>query len=215
MSQKESFTDRVNQYRQQAESQRQSDLVTRQQQQQQESEIKRQEEVRKQQETQERVRKTKENFAGTGIVEAFQEIIDSQTLIFARYYIEEDSGKGFFCKKKNSNRIEKIIPAKLSFNINEISLLYSVDADWGGDFPTGFYHKKLTVTKKENDVYELNLPIGPLDDRKIPKRTIGCPEAIIDSLANFIVNKSPEHGPYESFENRALLEYSQKIDELQ
>lgn len=144
MSQERSFVDRINYFRQQAESQRQADLITRQQQQQQESDRQRQEEIRKQQEIQERVRKTKENFAGTGILEIFQEIIDNRILTFAK---TDTPGK--FSKRK-------IIPAKIGFYIDRVELFYGLSYYHDSDYGDSYIPHSICITKTEDSHYELD-----------------------------------------------------------
>ena len=208
MSQERSFIDRINQHKQQAENQRQADLVTRQQQQLQELERQKQEETKRQQEVRERVRKTKENFAETGILETFQEIIDKQILVFASF-TQTTWKKGFFREKQKDSNI--IIPAKIQFYFNKLELIHSVSHySSSSEFlgcPSGYEYHKISIEKKE-DGYELST--DDLNESPIK----GDFNTVTDEIAKLITTKDWYPGSFEYRDGQEnLINYSKTFDE--
>lgn len=136
---KENSNDKVNFYKKQAENQRQADIITRQQQQNQEKE------------TQERVRRTKENFARTGILETFQEIIDKRVLICGH---EEKKTKGFFGYKSES----VVQPAFIEYESEKIILNFNSGYHAGGDHNDGYYgYDNITIEKIDSTNYKFTV----------------------------------------------------------
>ena len=211
MPQERSFTDRVNQYKQQAESQRQADLVTRQQQQQQESEKQKQKEIRRQQEIQETIKRTKENFAGTGILEIFQEIIDTQTLLFAKFSMDIEKPKPH-SKKTVWTRTEVKIPAKIKYQNNTVTLLYNAKHESENDTnQTWVDHKEISVEKKEDGSFQLTIP---REDYTSPTTTTkGSSEDVIDDIAKYIISTEPyDWSRAICGGGKEVISYSQRID---
>jgi hypothetical protein len=211
---KESLQDRINFYKKETENQRQADLTSRQQQQEQEKEKQRQEEIKKRLEIQEIVSKTKENFAGTGILEAFQEIIDSRTLTFASTREEVEVKKGIFGRKWEYSY--NVIPAKIEYNLDQICLIYKLDEYSGDDYCAGGYSRKsIIVEKKEADNFQLTVYKEGYGYCS-PITSTGNSEKIIENIARFIANTEYHllHGmcPKYADGTKALIEYNRELD---
>jgi hypothetical protein len=205
---KTSITDRINYFQQQTENQRQVDLITHQQQQLQELERQKQEETKRQQEVRERIRKTKENFAGTGILETFQEIIDKQILVFASF-TQTTWEKGFFREKQKYSNI--IIPAKIQFYFNKLELIHSVSHySSSSEFlgcPSGYEYHKISIEKKE-DGYELSTD----DLNESPVK--GDFNTVTDEIAKLITTKHWYSGSFNYRDGQEdLINYSKTFDE--
>lgn len=208
---KENFNDKINFYKQQAENQKQADIITRQQQQNQEKEKEKLAKIKRQQETQERVRRTKENFAGTGILETFQYIIDNQILVFAEF-TESTWVNGFFGEKLIGSK--KIIPAKIGYNLDTVHLLYRVDYYSSNEDSGSFSCRRITVDKKEDNKYQLTVPTH----KHCPSKTIDNPEKIINEIAHSIAgmeiwDRYSSSGSEYADGQKKLIEYSKELDQ--
>jgi len=179
---KEIFSDRVGFYKQQNEPNGLDNIFSRKQNQRNEEEGK----------IIERVDKTKEIFKGTGILEAFQEIIDKRILLFAKVNEIRYEQTLFNSNKRVSN--EEKIPAKIGFHFNEINLIYNAKYHVGTEHESAHYRvEKIKVIKKGKDGFKLKFPPSYYNgltcntERIIKDRVISANE-VISNIANFIAN---------------------------
>jgi hypothetical protein len=191
MNVNESFSDRLNFYKQQNKSTRLADITTREQNQREENEKSRLEEITKRKNIIETVAKTKETFKGTRIVETFQEIVDKKILIFANIN-EIVFKRTLLVKNKRFDTLKKI-PAKIGFNLNEIYLMYNAEYILGGEYDPSYYtYERICVTKNKESKFNLTLP--SYEENELIKDKTMSSDEVINRIANFIAShKSHAH----------------------
>ncbi|MDD4026595.1 MAG: hypothetical protein PHO75_00210 [Candidatus Shapirobacteria bacterium] len=189
MNNKESIDNIIERKRQEIEFKKQTDIRQKEEKDLAEKERAKLLEIKRQQELTERIKKTRENFAGSGIIEAFEEIIDKKILILAKLEMHEVK-KGIFGGLRH-NFYEKVIPAKIQYSLNEVSLLYNY-----------YYQSHL---EKDNDESWMSINIEKIDNNNFNLKIfnerehrnesiIGNSEKTIDRIADYIARNKGE--PY-------------------
>lgn len=204
MSKFENFSQRLSYHQQQIESDKLRRKVITEQKWREDKDRQALEKIRAQNEAIERVNKTKEIFRGTGILESFQEIIDSRILTFAT--IGEDSYRRGWFGMKIRNGTQEIIPAKIRYQLNQVDLRYNAWIAGGSDYEPEYYTcKTISVARNEDSSFKLTLP--EYDLSKYEKLTS---EETIDRIAEFIASGKAESN-YENnfhvFGKKALMNY--------
>ena len=182
MSKFENFSQRISHHQQQIESEnlRQSAIEKQKWRELKEKQV--QEMIQAQKEADERVKKNKEIFGGTGIIECFQEIIDNKILIFAT--IGKDWYKKNFLGIRVRGGTQEIIPAKIDYQLNQVDLKYNARYKVGGEYePACFTCNTISVIKNVDSSFNLRLPGCPLGLYDYEKLTS---EESIDQIAQYI-----------------------------
>lgn len=156
---KESFSQRINIQKEKIELDRQIDIIKRNTEKQKEAQRNHEIEIENEIARNERMIKTKENFRGTGIIEAFEEIRDNKILIGAKFTKTTQVKKLF--KSEYVDSFVSLIPAKIKFDIEEVSLRFNFWYSSGGDYedPKCCY-QSITVKKIDSNNFKLSASTG-------------------------------------------------------
>jgi len=105
--------------------------------------------IQQQKETREKVIKTKEIFKDTGILETFQKIIDTKTVLFS--------------KEPNFTNLPeeqlKVIPAKIGYDLDKVSLFFAAYYSKKGR-EKKYHLPKISVKKNNDNSFSLETPFS-------------------------------------------------------
>ena len=191
MAGKESFNQRISLKAQQIERQRKIDKENQKRQdllkKRQAEQAAAKKKVDQEKKRQERIRKTKENFRGTGILETFQEIRKNQILVYSRH-MESEKVNTLFGSKYTEK--EKVKLASVRYNINEVKLFFDRKIRCGtGEFDQDYEVVQNITVSKENKKFRLSTSLKyprELDSFEVVSNN---PNKIIDGIAEIIALK--------------------------